>query len=1329
MNNDFSEEKKYILGEMAQRLSALRMDRVLSPTLKELAIKIGVVPVFRYSAGVVPWTKTELEQISKLWLSAFKHAWTFSAKLDDSPMSLDRNDGGRECPSATDEWTRAVLDLWEQCICLPGDISRIVTHYLEQTCLDHGCSALNQLQYLLRVGGCHGASSVAERLLLCLDEQGLVISSPWPHRSDPFITSALWPQMWAAYVEKQKWAGCRELSAEVNEQWRHTRNCLRACRVLAQSRIWTTKQLRNPQGTWLLRDELSRRHCSLTVEEYTSLTSWLSAANSSPEIASTSDSPAPSQLSNDRANRQSMVCTAYYGVLPPCIRGRLVERLAGAQVEMECVPYDSVSCEQMISKISDAHLVQHLCRSRAVFSFTMDGSNYRQVECLTPYKLVVSAEQADESVVVGTFQPEPRSAAHLAVFTVALIRDTLRDNSIELLSDACRRPRWRVMLADLQDWYPSLGASNYGSPGEQRPLISMGQGGQSCITGFLWSFRRRRTKPITQPLTWPHPWQSDPPLPAHITIDLSNHLPCLLPSPAGWEVLQRNGRTLITAPGCSSVGLDSAQFGMLRALYGEQSGQSERSETFLRHLRASCFAQQRADAEGQVHWSRHLLACLRRITGAELLAGVRAVLHNPHFQHFVSPFAGDQRLGAAQEWPKVPALLLLDYFEPEAQQQLWSKVAAHGASVWVLLQDKSTDAQLRTVGMLRRLGARLSATLNAKSLVVHDTACWSDAKWDAQPARFATQLWHVEHGGAGKNQLCATPPLIIPPLLGSWEGRRYDFHLCEEQAPEPLRLHREHQQDALRHSWAGLIVGTDGGVNWKNERMGAGYAVGAGQMSDDEQAVRVGGPLSSLRAEAAGLLQCLTRQSQQAPLLGFVDSLGMLDTLQKWGTANFNPRPNDVRHFDVIFPLLRALRHWQHPVKLVKVKSHTGCLMNERADELAERGYGEDVQEVCSAPQKYGSFWLKVQPHVRALAEQCQKPLPRDSAPNRSLLKRVAGANRRRTVCKRSTTFVRHLLHRSEGATIARVVSRCREAEYRVWVRAMADCYPVQAYLQRVTLAKSADCPYCPGTKETLAHFACVCPQFREARTAAHNQVRKLISSLLVKCLPDRWELHEETPMANIGLRLGRVSVACMEASGRPLPEHHDGTVCVGRLQPDLVFVSQSRRKIALVELCRPMDDSSEQLAAAHERKMRTYTPLLEALQAYLDAGWHIEIFPWVVGIRGLLNSATIKNCLEFLTVPRQRWERIIEDVAKESVKAFYSLHRVRCKALKLGPRSSGLRTTRNEAGALSTRNDVFDADDPGRACNRKRKRRSDEDIDETHRRLKQMERKTQKRS
>jgi hypothetical protein len=157
------------------------------------------------------------------------------------------------------------------------------------------------------------------------------------------------------------------------------------------------------------------------------------------------------------------------------------------------------------------------------------------------------------------------------------------------------------------------------------------------------------------------------------------------------------------------------------------------------------------------------------------------------------------------------------------------------------------------------------------------------------------------------------------------------------------------------------------------------------------------------------------------------------------------------------------------------------------------------------------------------------------------------------------------------------------------------------------------------------------------------------------------------------------------------------------------------------------MDDSSEQLAAAHERKMSTYTPLLETLQAYLDEGWQVEIFPWVVCICSLVSSAVIKSCLEFLAILQQRWEWIIEDVAKESVKTFNSQH-LWCNTLKLGPRSRGLHTTRNVAGARSTRNEVFDADDLGRACNRIWKWWSDEDIDEKHRRWKQMEKTKLKR-
>ena len=69
-----------------------------------------------------------------------------------------------------------------------------------------------------------------------------------------------------------------------------------------------------------------------------------------------------------------------------------------------------------------------------------------------------------------------------------------------------------------------------------------------------------------------------------------------------------------------------------------------------------------------------------------------------------------------------------------------------------------------------------------------------------------------------------------------------------------------------------------------------------------------------------------------------------------------------------------------------------------------------------------------------------------------------------------------------------------------------------------------------------------------------------------------------------------------------------------------------------------------------------------------------------VVGVRGLLDSDTIKSSLEFLEIHWQHWRQITEDAARESIKAFYSPHRVRCKVLKTGPRSGGRRATCHKA-------------------------------------------------
>ncbi len=76
--------------------------------------------------------------------------------------------------------------------------------------------------------------------------------------------------------------------------------------------------------------------------------------------------------------------------------------------------------------------------------------------------------------------------------------------------------------------------------------------------------------------------------------------------------------------------------------------------------------------------------------------------------------------------------------------------------------------------------------------------------------------------------------------------------------------------------------------------MGAGYVLGTDPVPIMAFSARVGGPLSTARAEAASLLQLLLdvqqHYSHQAHLLVFVDCLVVLDILQKWGRSDFHPR-------------------------------------------------------------------------------------------------------------------------------------------------------------------------------------------------------------------------------------------------------------------------------------------------------------------------------------------------------------------------------------------------------------------------------------------------------
>ena len=173
-------------------------------------------------------------------------------------MILSDDDAGRDCPSAIEVWTRDALDLYDQCMSLPGETSQLARYFSHQTCLDHGCWTLNQLQRLMRIGGRPDATSV---IMLQLDEQGLEVSSPWEMLPDRLLADVVWPQLRDLWNRKEAWAGCIELDEDLQNGWDQAKQCLAVLLQLGRNGILTIQHLKNTPDSWIGLSDLRRRHC------------------------------------------------------------------------------------------------------------------------------------------------------------------------------------------------------------------------------------------------------------------------------------------------------------------------------------------------------------------------------------------------------------------------------------------------------------------------------------------------------------------------------------------------------------------------------------------------------------------------------------------------------------------------------------------------------------------------------------------------------------------------------------------------------------------------------------------------------------------------------------------------------------------------------------------------------------------------------------------------------------------------------------------------------------------------------------------------------------
>ena len=148
-------------------------------------------------------------------------------------------------------------------------------------------------------------------------------------------------------------------------------------------------------------------------------------------------------------------------------------------------------------------------------------------------------------------------------------------------------------------------------------------------------------------------------------------------------------------------------------------------------------------------------------------------------------------------------------------------------------------------------------------------------------------------------------PLEFRQALGSWDERREDFHWPGAGYPVAWDYYRESQQDFAQMAWSGMVAAIDGSVDRRSETMGAGVVVGAGRQPEVNISFPVGGPLSSLRAEAASLDGLLDAVANDQPLLVFTDCLVLLVILHRWGQPDFGPTPRTLSISTSLAPVSR----------------------------------------------------------------------------------------------------------------------------------------------------------------------------------------------------------------------------------------------------------------------------------------------------------------------------------------------------------------------------------------------------------------------------------------
>jgi ribonuclease HI len=498
----------------------------------------------------------------------------------------------------------------------------------------------------------------------------------------------------------------------------------------------------------------------------------------------------------------------------------------------------------------------------------------------------------------------------------------------------------------------------------------------------------------------------------------------------------------------------------------------------------------------QPHWL--FTRELARIQGAQSVIGIGATNPDPNFAWTAETH--EDWAAQARTAETHPVVVWIAH-KRASKEELIKLLSASGGRMCVAVlgeADKTTTNWLNA-----RTPKRIS--LPRGTLCLQATKACESGQLKPVACKVKVRVWVIGDGDQAamedltQQAFWQDPYGTIPLLRGAW----WERFLKHDQAAPYMHV-------------KGVLVATDGSVNMVRSNgdgpeepvAGAGAAFrrsdGMADMSE-----RVECNQSSLVPEIHGARMAMRATPKDVDLTILTDSAGVLWIADALTRKTFWRDFRDHPQLAAIKELARDLDERTALTRFVKVAAHKGCPMNELADELADEAAAVDSQVAASyIPREERDVWISgmgLTPLKSALGQIAQQLMQRRSE----------------VLQARGTATTARLLQPAAGRQyLGAALKRLPTRAARRAIQITSNTFPSQARLRVWGKAPTALCPFCKQTAETTGHFSQVCPQFADARTAAHDKTWGAVWAVIMEYKLNGMEAIHDTRMCDTPLQV-----------------------------------------------------------------------------------------------------------------------------------------------------------------------------------------------------------------